>query len=413
MTCTQKTFPAGESCDGADNDCDGSTDEQDAAGCIAYYADFDGDGFAGNGAQSKCLCAKSSPYTTTKLGDCNDSSPQAYPGATESCDGVDNDCDFQTDEQGAAGCSTWYPDKDGDGWASSGASGQCLCGSSYPYVTKDTGDCDENNSQRSPSASEKCDGIDNDCDFQVDEEGASSCSTYYYDGDKDLYASNSASSKCLCAPSGSYGATQKGDCDDGDAYKHPGAKEVWDIRDNDCDGLADEDGLTKLNRYYKDWSSTDSEHRFATSAPSQFMSDGHWMKVYPLGVCTNSTYKPTDNVCTYAEGGSDIIMWGGSLTRLGECKKTAGSGAHLTLYLLTVGSEYSSYAANSNYDCAPIGYVLGGYTHLKMSNAVEFYRHRSPFETFGVSDNMWSSVPTEGAPVYDTHNTAFWVPYGY
>ena len=415
LVCTQTTFPGAEICDGADNDCNGATDEENAGGCVSYLADFDGDGFAASGAQAKCLCAKSSPFTATKTGDCNDSSGQAYPGATETCDGIDNNCNFQTDEQGSSGCTNWYVDSDGDGWAASGASSQCLCASSYPYVVKKTGDCDDNNSQRSPGASEKCDGVDNDCDYEVDEAGASGCNPLYWDGDSDGYGADGASSKCLCAASGSYKATNKGDCDDGDFYKHPGAKEVWDIRDNDCDGVADEDGLTKLNRYYRDWTTHDYEHRFATSAPSSFMSDGHWMKVYPLNVCTNAQYKPFDT-CTVKSNGDEVIMWGGSLDRLGECKGITPAGAHLTLYLLTIGGEYSDYSGFPSYTCKPIGYVLGGNTHGNMANSVHFYRHASDFSAEGASDNMWSSDPTEGqtnVPKYGTHISAFWVPYGY
>jgi M6 family metalloprotease-like protein len=112
-------------CDGLDNDCDGEVDEN-------LDTDHDGDGFAS--------CD----------GDCNDNDITMYPGAPLLCDGKDNNCDtyqdFMTDE-----------DKDGDG------------------VVWCAGDCDDNDPNKSPLLTEgpywdaTCsDTIDNDCDNRTD-----------------------------------------------------------------------------------------------------------------------------------------------------------------------------------------------------------------------------------------------------
>ncbi len=82
--------------DQLDTDSDGIGDECDA--CM----DIDNDGY-GTGA-NLTGCSGS-----TTLSDCNDNDPTIYPGATEACDGVDNNCDNLIDENGVCDLlvSTW------------------------------------------------------------------------------------------------------------------------------------------------------------------------------------------------------------------------------------------------------------------------------------------------------------------
>ncbi|RMG15879.1 MAG: hypothetical protein D6729_11810 [Deltaproteobacteria bacterium] len=93
---------ATEQCNLVDDDCDGQTDEADAVGCQYYYADQDMDGYgAGLGA---CLCSADAVYSSPYGNDCQDGDASIYPGATEWCDGLDNDCDGTTDEGADAFC---------------------------------------------------------------------------------------------------------------------------------------------------------------------------------------------------------------------------------------------------------------------------------------------------------------------
>jgi hypothetical protein len=109
------------------------------------------------------------------------------------------------------------------------------------FVTAE--DCDDGNSAINPDAEEVCDGLDNNCDGELDE---GVLLEFFIDGDADGYGDGDAALACE-APGGM--ASVAGDCDDSDADIHPDATEVCDLVDNNCDGTEDE-GVTTT--YYRD-----------------------------------------------------------------------------------------------------------------------------------------------------------------
>jgi len=246
---------APEACDGLDNDCDGQVDEEGATGCTTYYRDADDDGH-GLAGDSRCLCGANGEYTATIDDDCDDGHGTVFPGAEEVCDGLDNDCDGRVDEEGAAGCTTYYRDADDDGHGLAGDS-RCLCGASGEYTGTIGDDCDDGHGTVFPGAEEVCDGLDNDCDGRVDEEGATGCVIYYPDWDGDGYGSSHDFGVCLCSPGvppwNHHTSPLSSDCDDADPSIHPGALDICDGRDNNCNGEIDEgEDLPGCTTYYRD-----------------------------------------------------------------------------------------------------------------------------------------------------------------
>ncbi|MBM4365088.1 MAG: putative metal-binding motif-containing protein [Deltaproteobacteria bacterium] len=221
-----------EICNGVDDDCDGTVDGADAVGTATWYDDADGDGY-GDPAVATTSC-DAPPGTVANDDDCDDTEADVSPGGTELCNGVDDDCDGTTDEDSATDATTWYLDYDGDGHGGSRYS-TVSCDAPSGYVAS-SDDCDDTSASVSPSASESCDGVDNDCDGSTDE--GLSTSTYYADADGDGFGDATDSTTDCTAPA-DY-VSDSSDCDDGDDTIYPGATELCDGLDNDCDGYADD-----------------------------------------------------------------------------------------------------------------------------------------------------------------------------
>ena len=283
---------ADEYCDGVDDDCDGDVDEDDAVDATTWYADGDGDGY-GDPDTSAVACDEPSGYTATdgdcddsdaainpdtawyidydgdgygsntyilyqcqqptgyvdNTEDCDDTDATALPGGTEVCDGVDNDCDglVDDDDPTVSGASSWYVDADGDGYGSSSTVQACQ----QPSGTAESSDdCDDGDAAISPDAQEVCNGSDDDCDGDVDEADSSDATAWYLDADGDGYGDPDVSTTACDRPSGMVADSQ--DCDDGDPAINPPANETCDGRDNDCDGLVDEEEATDAPLWYAD-----------------------------------------------------------------------------------------------------------------------------------------------------------------
>ena len=238
---------AAEDCDGVDNDCDGLVDDDDTAvgGTTTWYLDYDGDGWGG--ARTTAACLQPSGYAAAD-GDCDDGDASAHPGADEYCDGADNDCDGDVDEDDAIDATTWYLDADGDGYGDPTQSA-AACAQPVGYAA-DALDCDDADGAVHPAASEICNGVDDDCDGDVDEDDAVDAATWYVDADLDGYGDGATGVQGCTQPSGA--VADATDCDDADAAIHPGASELCDGVDNDCDGAVDEDDAIDALTWYAD-----------------------------------------------------------------------------------------------------------------------------------------------------------------
>lgn len=184
-------------------------------------------------------------------GDCDDKSAAVFPGADEVCDGLDNNCDGVIDDD-AIDRIAFYIDVDGDGFGD-GEKSERACAAPEGYVA-DFGDCDDLQSDVNPGMAEACNDLDDDCDTQIDEPGATGEQSWFKDEDGDGYGDPDSSPVVAChAPTGRVADDQ--DCDDDAEGVNPGASEVCDPRDvdEDCDGVSDDDDDAPDPASLTDW----------------------------------------------------------------------------------------------------------------------------------------------------------------
>jgi len=199
---------APERCNDEDDDCDGLvTDEE---------ADEDGDQF------------------TPCEDDCDDSVISINPAMIEVCDGLDTNCDGDLlEDEVDADEDTWLPCDPllAPFFDHTPALPE---GDPIPNVGgfSGGGDCDDDDELIYPDAAEACDLVDNDCDEDIDED---------FDLDRDGFVDGTVDVDGDGIPDCEAGGHTLLDCDDAELSTHPGALEACDLVDSDCDGsLADE-----------------------------------------------------------------------------------------------------------------------------------------------------------------------------
>jgi hypothetical protein len=205
--------------------------------------------------------------------DCDETDADINPGATEQCDGIDNDCDGLVDDEDGLDCDGEHVDNDGDGATTlidcddedasvypgaeeiedDGIDQDCDGEDAESSDTGDTGASDEDTGDTGEDADTGDTGSDYDPDTEdsdgdgwvdssdcdPDDASVGATSTWYADADGDGYGDPDSTESACDEPSGY--VEDSTDCDDTDANVNPEQDEVFDNgTDDNCDGEEDE-----------------------------------------------------------------------------------------------------------------------------------------------------------------------------
>ena len=235
-----------EVCDEVDNNCDGFIDEDTATDALTWYADADEDTY-GDPNNTTLACEQPNGFVADST-DCDDINNMVNTSIVEVCNSIDDNCDGFIDEDTATDALTWFADTDADTFGDPNST-IVACDQPSGFVADNT-DCDDTSGAVNTSMDEVCNSVDDNCDGFVDEDAAINAPTWYVDTDSDSYGTI-VSTLVQCNPPVGY-AAQVGDCNDQNDQVNPGANEVCNLIDDNCDGVTDENTAIDASVWYLD-----------------------------------------------------------------------------------------------------------------------------------------------------------------
>ena len=299
----------------AEDDCTAST----------WYADADGDGWGGPTSLESCEAPDSSGWVQ-QPGDCDDADAAVSPDGSEVCNTVDDDCNGIVDDD-AADQGTWFVDGDGDGF---GAADSPRSACEQPAGTvEDATDCDDGAADVNPDGIEVCNGVDDDCNGEIDD-GATDPSRWYADTDGDGHGDPDVSVESCDAPSGYVSLDD--DCDDGDGS-------TWESCDDPTSGTGTCSGV--LSTYDSGTATSPELHIVGVYEPNRRGTSitVNVDRAAPVKLVLSS-YEPTTWIVNPAAGTTitDIVLNGYNASTV------TGAGS-ATVTDLTLPSRYWSACA--------------------------------------------------------------------
>lgn len=218
-----------EYCNLIDDNCNGLID--DDVLFSTYYYDFDDDSF-GNNLIDSTTCLPFIVGFVSDNTDCNDSNATVYPGAPETCNLLDENCNLEIDE--GLPMNYFYYDSDDDTFGNP-LIDSTTCFTLLSGYVLDNSDCNDGNPSINSSASETCNFLDDNCNTLIDEDLITN--TFYLDNDGDTFGDALIdTTSCLEVITGY--VTVNTDCNDYNSAIYPGATEIADNGiDEDCNGF--------------------------------------------------------------------------------------------------------------------------------------------------------------------------------
>jgi hypothetical protein len=216
---------------------------------------------------------------------------------------------------GCAG-SSYYIDLDGDGFGDSMGTTLTKCAATAGFANR-AGDCNDSNRDVYPGAVEQCNSRDDNCDGRVDEGLVTGTQNLYPDQDGDGYGVASASPLSVtgCAKMSGY-AVLMGDCNDRSAAIHPGASDVCNLLDDNCDGRIDEQARPRCGKGWCERLSPSCDPAACVAGPPA------------TEVCNGA-----DDDCNGFVDDAPDVCPSGSVCRMGSCTPSdaaAGGGGRPT-----------------------------------------------------------------------------------
>jgi len=318
-TSTASLLSTVELCDGLDNDCDGSTDEDVPAPKDAAGTEINVCAHSANSATPLGVCADSAvkPACTGSIFICTGLDKVPFELVETLCDGKDNDCDGDTDETVTT--------------AGAGCKAQGVCAYGVAALCKDaTATCAYDNVLAYEATETSCDGKDNDCngltDDNLDPKG-SACSFQGVCADTMIATCKDATWSCDTSQVAGYEETEKS-CDG---------------KDNDCNGQTDENlndlvaaecktaGVCGLGAVSKcdqgQWQCSFTSPAWQIPETACDGLDNDCDGITDLGVCKKSEPCASDKECT---SGACVASLGGGMycgTTATDCAYIKANGA--------------------------------------------------------------------------------------
>ncbi len=222
--------------------CDGD----DALVCVEaptlFFRDSDGDNH-GDADDAREFCQPQGEYTARVDGDCDDANPNVHPESAEACNGIDDNCNGDADEgvlNACGGCGA-LQGSPGDDCGQDSCQGQWVCIANNSAVS-----CEGDNNNGCGGCEPLQGRVGEPCGacgtWACDGDNAVVCTEaqteYFKDSDDDGFGVD-GDSRLACGPQENYRATRGGDCNDNDSRIKPGADELCNGFDDNCNGVGD------------------------------------------------------------------------------------------------------------------------------------------------------------------------------